>query len=492
MDASRAAASGSTGVSVAYDGRRRPCRTSTSRSQPGEAVGFVGPSGAGKTHAAAAAQRHAPPDRRRVQVDGEDLRDLSVAPTPAVAQPHRLRPPGPEPRPEPARRCRTSWPAGSAGSALLASARSMLLPPRRRSRRATRSSSASASPRSSTSAPTASRAASSSASPIARALFQEPAALLADEPVSSVDPARARDTVGAAHAELSPGGGLTLCMSLHNLELAREFFPRLVGLRDGRAWSSTGPPPSSTTTDFDALYDLEPAEMLADGALSGRAPARLRRRGAGAVHRGAPGCAAWAFLHLELELRATSCPAPGGARPSPASSSSRALSPALTYEADFVPAGRRPCRSRSWGRCSTTIVFAAAAMSLSLRARPRPRLPRLDRLVGRATRSAGDAAAGACSGGASRSPSTAARASDRPDALGARAALGGALPGRLRPEQPGGRDRHRDPLRRHARQGLLGDDRRGAARRRARAARRRRLRPPRSSSSACCRGRCPT
>ncbi|MHC4817355.1 MAG: phosphonate ABC transporter ATP-binding protein, partial [Planctomycetota bacterium] len=31
---------------------------------------------------------------------------------------------------------------------------------------------------------------------IARALFQEPEALLADEPVSSVDPARARDAVG--------------------------------------------------------------------------------------------------------------------------------------------------------------------------------------------------------------------------------------------------------------------------------------------------------
>jgi phosphonate transport system ATP-binding protein len=80
---------------------------------------------------------------------------------------------------------------------------------------------------------------------IARALFQQPAALLADEPVSSVDPARARDTVSLL-AELSAERDLTLCMSLHNLDLAREFFPRLVGLRRGSS-SSTNPLRTSQT-----------------------------------------------------------------------------------------------------------------------------------------------------------------------------------------------------------------------------------------------------
>ena len=68
---------------------------------------------------------------------------------------------------------------------------------------------------------------------IARALYQDPLAILADEPVSSVDPARARDTV-ALLVEIAAERGLTLLVSLHDLELAREFFPRLVGLRDGR------------------------------------------------------------------------------------------------------------------------------------------------------------------------------------------------------------------------------------------------------------------
>jgi phosphonate transport system ATP-binding protein len=88
---------------------------------------------------------------------------------------------------------------------------------------------------------------------IARALYQWPRALLADEPVSSVDPARARDVV-ALLTEISRERNLTLCMSLHNLDLAREFFPRLIGVRGGRIAFDR----SSAVADheFSALYDL--------------------------------------------------------------------------------------------------------------------------------------------------------------------------------------------------------------------------------------------
>ena len=67
---------------------------------------------------------------------------------------------------------------------------------------------------------------------IARALFQRPEILLADEPVSSVDPARARSVLELL-TDLAQEHRLTLCVSLHNLGLAREFFPRLVGMRAG-------------------------------------------------------------------------------------------------------------------------------------------------------------------------------------------------------------------------------------------------------------------
>ncbi len=95
---------------------------------------------------------------------------------------------------------------------------------------------------------------------VARALYQAPEAILADEPVSSVDPARARDTV-ALLTEVAEEEGMTLVMSLHNLELAREFFPRLVGLRGGRVVFDA---PSGSLPDgaFDRLYSLSEEELL--------------------------------------------------------------------------------------------------------------------------------------------------------------------------------------------------------------------------------------
>jgi phosphonate transport system ATP-binding protein len=89
---------------------------------------------------------------------------------------------------------------------------------------------------------------------IARALFQEPDIILADEPVSSVDPARARDTIKLL-TDLSAEKNFTLCVSLHNADLAREFFPRLIGLRTGRIAFDTAPA-NIKDHQFDALYQL--------------------------------------------------------------------------------------------------------------------------------------------------------------------------------------------------------------------------------------------
>lgn len=99
---------------------------------------------------------------------------------------------------------------------------------------------------------------------IARALYQDPVALLADEPVSSVDPARARDTVELLTG-ISAERGLTLGMSLHDLDLARGHFPRLVALRAGRVVLDA-PPDEIADSDYARLYELSDAEMFADGA----------------------------------------------------------------------------------------------------------------------------------------------------------------------------------------------------------------------------------
>ena len=67
---------------------------------------------------------------------------------------------------------------------------------------------------------------------IARALVQKPNLLLADEPVASLDPKAAEEVMGymktAAHER-----NLTTIASLHQVNLAREFGERYIGLRDG-------------------------------------------------------------------------------------------------------------------------------------------------------------------------------------------------------------------------------------------------------------------
>ena len=67
---------------------------------------------------------------------------------------------------------------------------------------------------------------------IARALAQRPRALLADEPVASLDPATAEDVLGML-AGICRQDGLTGVLSLHQVDLARRFADRVVGLSAG-------------------------------------------------------------------------------------------------------------------------------------------------------------------------------------------------------------------------------------------------------------------
>jgi len=98
---------------------------------------------------------------------------------------------------------------------------------------------------------------------IARALYQHPEAILADEPVSNVDPARAASLV-ALLTELAEERGLTLVMNLHNLDLARQHFPRLIGLRAGEVVFDQDPQKLDDDT-FASLYNLDEDELLEDG-----------------------------------------------------------------------------------------------------------------------------------------------------------------------------------------------------------------------------------
>ncbi len=68
---------------------------------------------------------------------------------------------------------------------------------------------------------------------IARAMAQQSTILLADEPVSSLDPKLMKETMDLIQ-EICVEDGITLIASLHFLELAKAYSTRMVGLRDGQ------------------------------------------------------------------------------------------------------------------------------------------------------------------------------------------------------------------------------------------------------------------
>ncbi len=230
---------------------------------PGDAVALVGPSGAGKSTLLRLLNGMVRPSAGSVHVNGDVLAELSRAGLKRVRasigfvhQDLSL---------IPNLRVIQNVLAGRLGrQGLLVSARSMLFPRRADAARAYEILERVGIPEKLYERTDSLSGGQQQRVALARALFQQPVALLADEPVSSVDPARARDTVELL-TRVSREEGLTLVMSIHNLELARACFPRLVGLRQGRIVFDRSREEVGDD-EFHALYDLEAAEMLADGA----------------------------------------------------------------------------------------------------------------------------------------------------------------------------------------------------------------------------------
>ncbi|MFH1780614.1 MAG: phosphonate ABC transporter ATP-binding protein [Candidatus Nealsonbacteria bacterium] len=67
---------------------------------------------------------------------------------------------------------------------------------------------------------------------IARALAQEPEIILADEPVSSLDPKLMKEIMDLL-INICRKKGITLVTSLHFIELAKKYSSRIIGMRNG-------------------------------------------------------------------------------------------------------------------------------------------------------------------------------------------------------------------------------------------------------------------
>ena len=246
------------GVSVRYRARSALDRVSL-RVESGECVGIIGPSGAGKTTLLRLLVGAVSPMEGRVEVGGRDLDGLSHAELRAlrgatgfVHQDHRLLP---------TQRVLTNVLCGRLGRWSVPRAlRELLCPRRREQERVHAILDRVGIPEKLFERVDTLSGGQQQRVAIARALYQAPEALLADEPVSGVDPARAHDTLGLL-LRIARESALTLCASVHNVELARAFFPRLIGMRSGRVLFDQ-PTDSLTDADFDALYRLAPEELL--------------------------------------------------------------------------------------------------------------------------------------------------------------------------------------------------------------------------------------
>jgi phosphonate transport system ATP-binding protein len=102
---------------------------------------------------------------------------------------------------------------------------------------------------------------------IARVLVQDPEVILADEPVSSVDPSLATAIVNLL-VDISKQTGKTLLVNLHSIDLALAYFPRVVGIKSGTTMFDLSPG-QITDTLLEDLYsghlpDSAPDNMTDD------------------------------------------------------------------------------------------------------------------------------------------------------------------------------------------------------------------------------------
>jgi len=90
---------------------------------------------------------------------------------------------------------------------------------------------------------------------MARLMVQKPEIILADEPVASLDPARADDILSML-TKIVTEENQTLITSLHSVEYARKYFTRIISMKNGEIFFDL---PAGQVTDdlLEELYQIK-------------------------------------------------------------------------------------------------------------------------------------------------------------------------------------------------------------------------------------------
>jgi phosphonate transport system ATP-binding protein len=99
---------------------------------------------------------------------------------------------------------------------------------------------------------------------IARTLVQGAKVVLADEPIASLDPESSRKVMEIL-ARINREDGCTVVVSLHQVEIAMKYCPRVVALNQGQVVFD-GPSSALTPELLHALYGVQAEELLRPAA----------------------------------------------------------------------------------------------------------------------------------------------------------------------------------------------------------------------------------
>ena len=109
---------------------------------------------------------------------------------------------------------------------------------------------------------------------ICRALIQNPALLLVDEPTASLDPKTSRQIMRLI-CELCKERGLAAIINIHDVALAKMFVQRVIGLRLG-AVEFDGPPEGLTSEVLTTIYGEEDWEATIETVNEGEIEEALK------------------------------------------------------------------------------------------------------------------------------------------------------------------------------------------------------------------------